>query len=283
MATPEFEFQVLESPQNEKIKLAVRLREKRHRDKHGLFPVEGYRQISRADQAGRRARTIFFCPELYPGRQQNEWKLVARLVEEGARAFRVPPRLFQKIAYRDKPEGLLALHPVWPLAPLEKILENLPADPLLLVCERLEKPGNLGTLLRGADAVGCDGVVLVNKVTDIFNPNLVRASTGVFFSQRIAECSLEEWLEFCRSRRIRLVAAHPPDPENPSDGDYTRANLTGPLGIVLGSEMYGLSEEALKRIPERVHIPMMGRADSLNVALAGAILLFEARRQRNIS
>jgi TrmH family RNA methyltransferase len=147
--------------------------------------------------------------------------------------------------------------------------------PLYLVVEAIEKPGNLGTLLRGADAAGCAGVIVCDPVTDLFNPNVVRASTGVIFSVPCVVAEKERALEWLRGKGVRIVATTPA-----ADTLYTDADLRGPLAVVMGGEQYGLSEFWLKNADLPVRIPMAGQADSLNVAMAAIITLFEAVRQR---
>jgi TrmH family RNA methyltransferase len=150
-----------------------------------------------------------------------------------------------------------------------------PADPFLLVVEAIEKPGNLGTILRGADAAGCHAVIVCDPVTDLFNPNVVRASTGVLFS---VPCVVEEGpavLAWLRERKIRMITTTPA-----AEALYTDSDLTGPLAVVMGGEQYGLSEFWLKNADLAVRIPMAGQADSLNVAMATIVTLFEAVRQR---
>jgi TrmH family RNA methyltransferase len=156
-------------------------------------------------------------------------------------------------------------------------LSDLPLGtaPLLLVVEAIEKPGNLGTILRSADAAGCDAVIVCDPVTDIFNPNVVRASTGVLFSVPLAVDESTGVLAWLKERRIRIAATTPS-----ASTLYTTADLRGPLAIVMGSEQYGLSDFWLKNCDEPVRIPMAGQADSLNVAMATIITLFEAVRQR---
>jgi len=180
---------------------------------------------------------------------------------------------FAKAAYRERPDGLLALAPQW-----KRTLTDLEVgpDPLILVVEAIEKPGNLGTILRSADAAGCAAVIVCDPVTDLFNPNVVRASTGVLFS---VPCVVEEGarvLAWLRERRIRAVATTPA-----ASQIYSEADLRGPLAVVMGSEQYGLSEFWLKQADATVRIPMAGQADSLNVAMAATITLFEAVRQRS--
>ncbi|MEJ1973736.1 MAG: RNA methyltransferase [Lacunisphaera sp.] len=192
--------------------------------------------------------------------------------QTGAQLFELAKEAFAKVAYRERPDGLLAVAPQW-----RRGLDDLAlaAHPFLLVVESIEKPGNLGTILRSADAAGCDAVIVCDPVTDIFNPNVVRASTGVLFSVPVVvadSAAVHAWLV---EKGIRVVATTPDTPNV-----YTKVDLRGPLAIVMGSEQYGLSEFWLKESNLTVRIPMAGQADSLNVAMATIITLFEAVRQR---
>jgi TrmH family RNA methyltransferase len=180
--------------------------------------------------------------------------------------------VFLKISYRDRPEGLLAVGPQIrrPLASL-----RVPPAPLLLVAEAIEKPGNLGSILRSADAAGAHGLIVCDRCTDINNPNVVRASIGTVFSVPVAEGSSPETLAWLRERGIRTLAATPHATQDLYDVD-----LRGGIAIVVGTEQYGLSELWMKNADLAVRIPMFGQADSLNVAAATTILLYEAVRQR---
>jgi len=199
--------------------------------------------------------------------------------------------VFAKVSYRDRPDGLLAVAPQW-----KRTLTDLatmvgrglsptgddgrkahPTDPFLLVVEAIEKPGNLGTLLRSADAAGVDAVLVCDPVTDLFNPNVVRSSTGVLFSVPVVVADSAEVRAWLRDQGIRAVATTPAAPAL-----YTESDLRGPLAIIMGSEQYGLSEFWLKESDLLVRIPMAGQADSLNVAMAAIIALFEAVRQRSL-
>ena len=159
------------------MKQLVKLRDRRPRDEAGVFLVEGYREIRRALEKGVKLQEIYFSPEWFLG--ENEPALIAQAEAAGAVAFELTKDAFAKVAYRERPDGLLAVAPQW-----RRALSDLPAkeNPFYLVVEAIEKPGNLGTILRSADAAGCDAVIVCDPVTDIFNPNVVRASTGVLFS-----------------------------------------------------------------------------------------------------
>jgi len=258
------------SLQNPRVKQLVKLRERRDRDEAGLFLVEGYREIRRALEKGVRPQELYFSPEWFLG--ENEPALIEQAKQAGAQLFELSKDAFAKVAYRERPDGLLAVAPQWKrsLADLK-----LSPHPFLLVVESIEKPGNLGTILRSADAAGCDAVIVCDAVTDIFNPNVVRASTGVLFSVPIVVADSASVHAFLVEKGIRVVATTPDTPNI-----YTKVDLRGPLAIVMGSEQYGLSGFWLKESDLLVRIPMAGQADSLNVAMATIITLFEAVRQR---
>lgn len=258
------------SLQNPRVKQLVKLRDRRPRDEAGVFLVEGYREIRRALEKGVALGEIYFSPEWFLG--ENEPALIAQAEAAGAKAFELSKAAFAKVAYRERPDGLLAVAPQWKRA-LDDL--KLGAEPFLLVVEAIEKPGNLGTILRSADAAGCDAVIVCDPVTDIFNPNVVRASTGVLFSVPLVVSESERVLTWLKERRIRTVATTPA-----AERVYSHVELRGALAVVMGSEQYGLSEFWLKNADVPVRIPMAGQADSLNVAMATIITLFEAVRQR---
>jgi TrmH family RNA methyltransferase len=286
--------ELISSLQNPRVKQLVKLRDRRPRDEAGVFLVEGYREIRRALEKQVKLQELYFCPAWFLG--ENEPALIAQAQAAGATAFELSKDAFAKVAYRERPDGLLAVAPQWrkSLADLESLVAGLaepgrdpgsatPATteattkpPFLLVVEAIEKPGNLGTILRSADAAGCDAIIVCDPVTDIFNPNVVRASTGVLFSVPLVveeSGNVHAWL---RSKNIRTVATTPA-----AEKIYSDVDLRGPLAIIMGSEQYGLSEFWLNHSDEPVRIPMAGQADSLNVAMATIITLFEAVRQRS--
>jgi TrmH family RNA methyltransferase len=281
------------SLQNPRLKQLVRLRDRRPRDEAGVFLIEGYRELRRALDKGLRPTELYFAPEWFLG--DNEPALIARAEAAGAQVFELTKEAFAKVAYRERPDGLLAVAPQWrhTLDDLDKIVAGLDeagpgrtepgsmtpatAAPFLLVVEAIEKPGNLGTLLRGADAAGVQAVIVCDPVTDLFNPNVVRASTGVLFSVPVVVAESPAVRAWLRAKKIRSVATTPA-----AAGLYTGTDLRGPLALVMGSEQYGLSEFWLKESDAQVRIPMAGQADSLNVAMAAIITLFEAVRQRGL-
>jgi TrmH family RNA methyltransferase len=260
----------ISSLQNPRVKQLVKLRDRRPRDEAGVFLVEGYREIRRALEKRVPLRELYFSPAWFLG--ENEPALLAAAEAAGAQLFELTQEAFAKVAYRERPDGLLAVAPQW-----KRTLGDLalPANPFVLVVEAIEKPGNLGTILRSADAAGCDAVIVCDPVTDIFNPNVVRASTGVLFSVPLVVEESARVLAWLRENKIRTIATTPA-----ATALYTAADLRGPLAIVMGSEQYGLSEFWLKNADLPVRIPMAGQADSLNVAMATIITLFEAVRQR---
>jgi RNA methyltransferase, TrmH family len=260
------------SLQNPRVKQLVKLRDRRARDEAGLFLIEGYRELLRAVEAGVRPSELYCGPDWFLG--ENEPALIAAAQRAGAAVFELSRSVFAKVSYRDRPDGLLAVAPQWKRTLADLTLKS---PPLLLVVEAIEKPGNLGTLLRSADAAGVDAVLVCDPVTDLFNPNVVRASTGVLFSVPVVVADGAEVRAWLRDRGIRAVATTPAAPAL-----YTESDLGGPLAIIMGSEQYGLSEFWLKESDALVRIPMAGQADSLNVAMAAIITLFEAVRQRGL-
>jgi TrmH family RNA methyltransferase len=265
------QYPLIESLQNPKVKNTVRLRDRRHRDEEKRTVLEGYRELSRAFEYGWPLETVFFCPSFFLG--GNEFSLLERISAGGVPVFEVKTSVLEKIAYRDRPEGLIAVAPI-----LEKTIDDIPSPPkpLYIVAENLEKPGNLGTILRTADAAGADGVIICDKRTDLFNPNVLRASAAAVFAVPAAECPGEMALEWLRARGVRTVSASPSAKQI-----YTELDMTGPLAVVVGAEQYGLSRFWLENSDFTVRIPMLGKMDSLNVSAASAVILYEAARQRN--
>ena len=265
--------QLVTSLQNPSIKEVVKLRQRSHRDAAGLLIVEGYREVKRALDNHVPVAKLFFCPTLYQGK--NEPALVARCAELNVPLFECTDVAFRKIAYRDRPEGLLALCPQ-----IHRSLSDLvlPDNPFIVVGEHIEKPGNLGTMLRTADAAGAHALIVCDRCTDINNPNVVRASIGTLFTVPVAEASTEETLAWLKKKGIRSLAASPHATQN-----YTAVDMTQPIAVVVGAEQFGLSNAWMTQADELVRIPMLGQADSLNVAAAATILLYEVVRQRTMA
>lgn len=261
----------LTSAQNPKIKRACSFRERRCREEESRTILEGYRELSRALEFGMKIEECYFCPSMFLG--SNEDKLLRNLESSGAELFEVTPELLTKMAYRDRPEGLVGI------AVMRKhSLDDMPfvEGGLYLVAESVEKPGNLGSMLRSADAAGASGVIICRKCTDIYNPNVIRASTGAIFAVPLAEANVGETFDWLGKNGVSIMAATPH-----SEKIFTDVDMKKSMAIVVGAEQYGLSEEWLSRAHDVVKIPMLGKIDSLNVALAASILLFEAARQRN--
>lgn len=259
---------MITSLQNPKVKEVVKLRDRRTRDESGLFLIEGYRELKRALDAGRKIETLFSCPELFLGSNEDALKEQCK----AALHLECSREVFAKISYRDRPDGLLA---VAPQVHLKLADLRLKKNPFLVVAESIEKPGNLGTILRSCDAAGVDAVIVCDPTTDIHNPNVVRSSVGTLFTLPVLEAGSEATLAFLKEREIAVVAATPH-----AKTTFTEADFKVPLAIVVGTEQYGLTENWMKKADIAVRIPMFGVADSLNVASATTLLLYEVVRQR---
>jgi RNA methyltransferase, TrmH family len=257
------------SPANPRVRQLVALRRRRARDESGVTVVEGRAEIELALAAGVRPRTLYYCPELSgPGRSD----LAERVRDLGADAVRLSRLVFEKASYREGPDGWLAVVPA-----VETGLARLDPGPrpLVLACAGLEKPGNLGAILRTADAAGVAAVIAADPVTDWGNPNVIRASKGTVFSVPVASAPSAEVLAWIAAGGMHIVAATPD-----ATTLVTEADLAGPTAIAVGAEQAGLPADWLERADVTVRIPMFGRADSLNVATSAAIITYEAVRQR---
>lgn len=256
----------ISSLQNEKIKNIVKLREtSRERKKQGLFLIEGWREISLAAKAGIEIENIFYCCDYAKGKN-----------EIGAeKKIEVSKNVFDKISCRENPDGFLAVAEFW-----TRKLENvkLSDKPLIIILETVEKPGNLGAILRTADAAGVDAVIVNDLKTDIYNPNVIRASQGAVFTAPIVLSSVDETAAFCKNNKIKIFAAAPA-----AKKQYIKMNYSRGCAIVIGAEDKGLSEKWLKSADENIKIKMSGKIDSLNVSVSAAIILFEILRQRAVN
>ena len=264
----------LSSPQNPRIKQLLRLQQKAaERRALGLTLVEGLRELTIAVEAGVAVAAVYSCPELAGEEGQAA---LQRLFAGSAAApewFEVTRPVFEKVAYREGSDGLLAVlrTPARTLADL-----RLPANPLVIVLEAVEKPGNLGAILRTADAAPVDAVLIGDPRTDLFNPNVIRASIGCVFTVPTVAAPVADILAFLQEKGIRsYAAALAPEARN-----YTEYDFRGPTALVMGTEADGLTPQLRAACDETVIIPMMGRIDSLNVSVATAVLTFEAVRQR---
>lgn len=262
------------SLQNPRVKQVLSLRDRRDRDKSGLFLIEGFRELLRAVDSGWKIETLFYCPELFLG--SNEGALIQKIGVQGAKLLECSQPVFQKLSYRDRPDGLVAIAPKKEGGFIEFAEEiEKKNKPFLVVAEAIEKPGNLGTILRSSDAVGLDGLIVCDRCTDIYNPNVVRASVGTLFTVPVVEAQGEETLAWLKKQGIAILAATPS-----AEKEFTQVDMRGPLAIAVGTEQLGLSERWMKNADLQVRIPMCGVADSLNVAMATTLLLYEALRQR---
>ena len=259
------------SLQNPRIKSLVRLRRRRERDQTNRFLIEGYRELRRGIDRQVELEAVYFCEELFLG--DNEPDLLNDAQRSGAEVVPVGRAAFEKVSYRDRPEGLLGVARQFKT---DLAARALPVNPLLLVVESIEKPGNLGTMLRTADAAGAAAVMVADPTTDPFNPNVVRASLGCLFTVPIAIASTSEAISWLKAKEIKTLATTPD-----TDKMLWESDMTGAIALVVGSEQYGLSTDWLEGADERLRIPMQGEADSLNAAMAAGVALFEAVRQRS--
>jgi TrmH family RNA methyltransferase len=260
------------SLQNPRIKSAIKLQDRRDRDELDLFLIEGFRELKRAVDAKRKIETIFFCPSFFLG--GNERPL---LEKSRAELIECSEDVFKKLSYRDRPDGLVAIAKQEHLGldDLKKLLQKKKGLPFLVVAEGIEKPGNLGTILRSCDAAGVDAVIVVDPTTDIHNPNVVRSSVGTLFTVPVFVMNCSDALAFLKKEKISIVAATPH-----ANLEFTKADFTKPLAIGVGTEQYGLSEQWMEKSDIQVKIPMFGAADSLNVASATTLMLYEVVRLR---
>lgn len=254
---------ILSSAQNPRIKQLLLLQQKSsERRKQGMFVVEGGRELQHCIEAGYEVDTLFLCPELLEG-----------ISYTAPHVFEVTPAIYEKIAYRGTTEGIVAV-----IRSRQITLEDLqlPKDPLLMVLERVEKPGNLGAILRSADAAKADAVIVCDPMTDLYNPNLIRSSIGAIFTVPTVACTSEACIHFLQARHIQILTAQLQDSHLYYDTDMRKGTA-----IVMGTEATGLTNQWREAATAHIRIPMLGRLDSLNVSVSAAILLFEAVRQRS--
>lgn len=251
------------SPQNPRVKHIVKLREdKRQRQKDGLLLVEGFDEIQLAVSAGHVPQTLLTAPEL-ASRPLNV---------PAAETLTVSRPAFEKMSYRDNPDGWLAVFPI-PQMSLDSV--KIGGSPLVIVAESVEKPGNLGAILRTADAAHVDALLLCDPRVDLWNPNVIRASRGAVFSLPVAVCDSASALAWLKSRQVRILAATPL-----AGTRYSDVDMAQPTAIAVGTEDEGLSDFWLSNADVKVKIPMLGRVNSLNVSVSTALIVYEAVRQR---
>jgi TrmH family RNA methyltransferase len=261
---------IISSPDNKVIKNLVRLKKSHERTKQKLILVDGFRETFLAIRAGWVVNSLFFCPEL--NTDQRSWIELVNLVAP-EKITQITSSLFNKVCYKEKPEGLLAV-----LEKKDLLVADIRLDknPLVIILENVEKPGNLGAILRTAYAAGIKLIILNNHQTDIYNPNVIRASEGYVFLEQIIGLSVSETVNWLKKHKIISYGA-----ATSSKTNYTKADFSGPSALVLGSEADGLSQEWLKKADKLVKIPMTKGMDSLNVSVSTAIIAFEALRQRS--
>jgi TrmH family RNA methyltransferase len=258
------------SPQNPYIKSLVQLQDKaKMRKQTGTFIIEGKREIELALKGGYELETVLFVADLISEKQLLNLKIAS------AEKIEISKDVYQKLAYRDTTEGILAVAKTKSL--LLKDLK-LSENPLILIGESLEKPGNVGAILRTADAANVDAVIIANPKSDLYNPNVVRSSVGCLFTNQIATASTEEVIAFLKENNINFYSATLQNSTSYHTQDYTK-----PTALVVGTEATGLSQPWRDEATQNIIIPMQGEIDSMNVSVAAAILLFEAKRQRGFN
>jgi TrmH family RNA methyltransferase len=262
-------MEYLSSPQNPRIKRVAKLRKRRNRLDAGVTVVEGIEELTRAAAAPGGLSEIYTMERLVSAEGQSIIDAAAAL---GAPVFDVSPELFHKIAMRENADGIVAVVPS-PVVTLDQL--KLSDPPLILIAEAIEKPGNLGAMLRTADAAGVDAVILCDPTTDATNPNVVRASLGCLFTVPVAEATLSQTLAFLSENRITPLVTTPEATQA-----HFEVDLTQGVALVVGAEHDGASEHWMEGNHQKLLIPMAGSADSLNAAMAAGIVLFEAVRQR---
>lgn len=256
------------SIQNQRIKNIVKLQQKSsERKSQNLIVIEGLREIGLAIKSGIEIKSIFFCPEII------SYDRIREITDNESSVFEISRDVYHKIAYRESTEGILVLAEPKYLT-LNSL--NLRKNPLLIVLESVEKPGNLGAILRTADAANADAVIICDPLTDIYNPNVIRSSVGCVFTKQVVATSSDEALEWLKKKKIRSYAA-----ALTAKKFYHETDFTLPSAIIMGTEADGLTKKWLNGADDQIKIPMNGEIDSLNVSTSTAILVFEAMRQRN--
>lgn len=255
---------LISSTQNPKVKHLLALQQKSQlRRKEGLIVVEGARELGHCIDAGLKPKTIFYCPALFN---------IDKLSTNDAQLIEVSQEVYDKIAYRGSTEGVIAIVQGHQLTLNELELGD---NPLIIVLEGVEKPGNIGAVLRSADAAQATAVIVCDPLTDLYNPNLIRSSIGAIFTVPCVACSSDECIEFLKAHNITILTAQLQDSEL-----YYNTDMRQGTAIVMGTEATGLTNVWREAADAHIRIPMKGALDSLNVSVSAAILLFEAVRQR---
>lgn len=263
----------ISSLQNPLVKQLAQLIDKsRERRKSGLFVIEGEREIGLALKGGYQLRTVLLCTEII---SEKGLITLKENLDKSVELIEIVAEVYKKLAYRSSTEGILALAEAKPLTLASLSLKN--KNPLILVAEAPEKPGNIGALLRTADAANLDAVIIANPKTDLYNPNILRSSVGCLFTISLATGTSSEIIEFLKKNNINIFCAAMQASES-----YIKCDFTSGCAIVVGTEATGLSNDWLEASTQNMIIPMQGEIDSMNVSVAAGILIFEAKRQRNI-
>lgn len=261
--------ELISSVQNPKIKNLKKLEKASERRGQNLFVVEGLREAVLAQRAGYEIQSLFVCDEIL--KEQKEYSLEE--IRNPKSQIRISKPVYDSLAYRETTEGVIAT-----VLPKSHALESLvlKENALILVIEAVEKPGNLGAMLRTCDAAGVDAVIICDARTDVYNPNVIRSSIGTVFTNQIAVCETAEAIAFLKKKKVTTYAA-----ELSATTPHFQKNFKTATAIVVGTEATGLSTEWMNAADEKIKIPMRGKIDSLNVSVSAAILLFEAQRQRD--
>ena len=264
----------ISSIQNAGIKeISALLAKPKMRRQSGNFVIEGEREFERALQAGIEIISVYFAPEII-SKEQVEQIIDTYHISTPPPLYSVPLRLYAKIAYREGTEGIVAVAKI-PVKDIDNI--KLPENPLIIVLEAAEKPGNIGAILRTADAAGVDAVILCDPQADLYNPNVIRASTGGVFAENIIVLPSEELYKWLKAKNILIYTAQLQDSVL-----YYECDMTKGCAIVMGSEAQGLTQSWRERADKKIRIPMHGCVDSLNLSVSTAILCYEAVRQREL-
>ncbi len=258
------------SVQNQKIKNLKKLEKAGERREQNLFLIEGLREMVLAHRAGYEIKELFVCEEILKDSKEYPFSELSIVNCQ----LSISKAVYDSLAYRETTEGVIAT-----AHPKKHALENLQLkkNPLVLVIEAVEKPGNLGAMLRTCDAAGVDAVIICDAKTDLYNANVIRSSIGTIFTNQIAVCETGEAIDFLKNNNVRTFAA-----ELEATELYFQKNFRQPLAVIVGTEAAGLSDEWIRAADEKIKIPMLGEIDSLNVSVSAAVLLFEAVRQRSI-
>ncbi|MHC1707949.1 MAG: TrmH family RNA methyltransferase [Bacteroidales bacterium] len=261
--------QLITSPTNPKVKHLIKLGKGRGKDRKELFVFEGIKEIELALEAGIEIHSFFFCRDIV---DPELFKKFFSGIDPGI-VYEITPAIFSRIAYRESTGGMLVVGKSKYLTLEEVVLGRVP---FVLVLESVEKPGNLGGILRTADAAGVDAVLVCDPLTDLYNPNIIRSSLGTIFTKQVVACTSDEAIQWLRKNNISIFAT-----DLNIDFYYQQLDFTQATALVMGTEHDGLSRRWLSAADQRIKIPMMGKIDSLNVSTAASVLMFEVVRQRN--